>query len=226
MAFGAFFIVSAILMFHSGVFGRHPEARFFIYGFSFFAVIALSLFLILQKRGRSKITRWAIGKLHGYFEKRNEKKKDREARSNHTGHVAMILDQFRNTLSIGVLKQHSRAFWLAFLWQGLVLFTSVLTLYFLSFAVGYKINFSIAFITFTLTKFLSMVSFVPGALGVFEGGMTLILVSFGVPTGPALAMTLLLRAFTFWFPIPVGWILYRWCLHRQELGSPYEGLPA
>jgi hypothetical protein len=70
-----------------------------------------------------------------------------------------------------------------------------------------------------------MVSFIPGALGVFEGGMTLILVSFGVSAGPALAMTLLLRAFTFWFPMPIGWILYRWYLHRQELENPYEDLP-
>ena len=69
-----------------------------------------------------------------------------------------------------------------------------------------------------------MISFIPGALGVFEGGMTLILVSFGVPAGPALAMTLLLRAFTFWFPMPVGWILYRCYLHKQELENPYESL--
>ncbi len=224
MAFGAFFIVSAIVLLEGGMVRSHPEALYFIYGFSFFAVVAILLFCILQKRGRGKIARWMIDKLHRYFEKRNAKKKkiDGKERGNHAEHVAMIFDQFKETLNYGVLRRHSRAFWLAFLWQNLVLFVSVLTLYFLSFAIDYKISFSVAFITFTLTKFLSMISFIPGALGVFEGGMALILLSFGVPAGPALAMTLLLRAFTFWFPMPVGWILYRYYLHRQELENPYD----
>ena len=228
MAFGVFFIVSAVALVRGGMIEKHPEALYFFYGFSFFAVIGVSLFFVLQKRERGKIARWMIDKLHRYFERRETKKREKneekEKGTNHAEHVAMIFDQFKETLNLGVLKQHSRSFWLAFLWQNLVLFTNVLTLYFLSFAIGYKISFLIAFITFTLTKFLSMVSFIPGALGVFEGGMTLILVSFGVPAGPALAMTLLLRAFTFWFPMPVGWILYRWYLHRQELENPYEDL--
>ncbi len=221
MAFGAFFIISAAILIRGGMIEKRPEALYFIYGFSFFAIIGVSLFFILQKRGQGKIARWVIDKLHAYFEKRNEKKGNGE-KKNHAEHVAMIFDQFKDTLNIRVLRRHGRAFWLAFLWQNLVLFANVLTLYFLSFAIDYKISFSVAFITFTLTKFLSMVSFIPGALGIFEGGMTLILVSFGVPAGPALAMTLLLRAFTFWFPMPVGWILYRWYLHRQELENPTE----
>ncbi len=226
LAFGAFFIISAAMLFQEGMIEKHPETLYLIYSFSFFAVIAISLFFVFQKRGRGKIARWMIDKLHRYFERRNAKKKERDGkeRSDHTEHVAMIFDQFKSTLNYGVLKRHGRAFGLAFLWQILVLFVSALTLYFLSFAVDCKISFSVAFITFTLTKFLSMVSFIPGALGVFEGGMTLILVSFGVPAGPALAMTLLLRAFTFWFPMPVGWILYRYYSHRQELESPYESL--
>jgi len=227
MAFGAFFIISAVTLIQGGMVEKRPEALYFIYGFSFFAVIAISLFIVFQKRGRGRIERWMIDKLHRYFERRNAKKKkiDGKERSDHTEHVAMIFSQFKNTLNLGVLRRHGRAFWLAFLWQSMILFVSVLTLYFLSFAIDYKISFSVAFITFTLTKFLSMVAFVPGALGVFEGGMTLILVSFGVPVGPALAMTLLLRAFTFWFPMPVGWILYRYYLHRQELENPYEIRP-
>ncbi len=221
MAFGTFFIISATILLQGGMVEKHPEVLYLIYTFSFLAIIVVSLFFIFQKRGRGKIARWTINKLHQYFEKRNEKKKNGEG-ENHAEHVAIIFDQFKSTLNLGVLRRHGRAFGLAFLWQTLVLFVSVLTLYFLSFAIDYKISFSVAFVTFTLTKFLSMVSFVPGALGVFEGGMTLILVSFGVPAGPALAMTLLLRAFTFWFPMPVGWILYRYYSHKQELENPYE----
>ncbi|OGN05727.1 MAG: hypothetical protein A2831_03600 [Candidatus Yanofskybacteria bacterium RIFCSPHIGHO2_01_FULL_44_17] len=232
MGFGTFFIISAVMIFNGNKLGDRPEVMFLIYGFSFLAVICIAVFFMLQKRGRGRIARWVINKLHAYFEKRNKKKikngevSGNENLSNHTEHVAMIYQQFKDSLRIGVLDKHKKAFWLAYLWQNMIMLANIFTLYFLSFAVGYEISFVVAFITFTLTKFVAMVSFVPGALGVFEGGMTLILISFGVPTEPAFAMTLLLRAFTFWFPMPVGWILYRFYLHREELEHPYDDLPA
>lgn len=225
MAFGVFFITSAVLMLRNGILDKHPEASYFIYAFIFFAVITLSLFFALQKRGRGRIARWMISKMHGYFENRVKKKNgNKNSAAEHTGHVATIIDQFKQTFNIGELNKRRVPFWLAFLWQNLILLASVFTLYFLSFAVDSKISFSVAFIAFTLTKFLSMVAFVPGGLGVFEGGMTLILITFGVPAEPAFAMTLLLRAVSFWLPMPVGWILYRWYLHRYELEHPYEDL--
>lgn len=224
MAFGTFFIASAVIMLQGDIISQHPEARYFIYAFSFFAVVGVSLFFFLQRKKRSRVAQWLIGKLHAYFEKRN-KKNGQTNGSDHSVHVSMIFDQFTNSVNIKVLRQHSKAFWAAYLWQNMILLANVLTLLFLSYAIGFEISLSVAFITFTLTKFLSLVSFVPGAIGVFEGGMTLILVSFGVPVQPAFAMTLLLRAFTFWFPMPVGWILYKWIIHRQELANPYEDLP-
>lgn len=232
MGFGTFFIISAAMLFNGNKLDDRPEIVFLIYGFSFLAVLCLAIFFMLQKRGRGRIARWVINKLHVYFEKRNKKKaKNREAgiainqgANNHIEHVTMIYQQFKDSLRIGVLDKHKKAFWLAYLWQNMIMLANIFTLYFLSFAVGYQISFVVAFIAFTLTKFVSMVSFVPGALGVFEGGMTLILISFGVAAEPAFAMTLLLRAFTFWFPMPVGWILYRLYLHRQELEHPYDDL--
>lgn len=226
MAFGVFFIASAIMMLRSGMVDKRPEAVYFIYAFSFFAVIGITLFFILQRRRRGRLARWIISKLHRYFEGRNKNKHSNNGANvnNHVSHVAMIFEQFRSTLNYTALKRRGKNFWLAFLWQNMTLLANVLTLYFISFAIDFRITFLVAFITFTLTKFLSMVSFVPGALGVFEGGMTLILISFGIPAEPAFAMTLLLRAFSFWFPMPVGWILYRWYIHRQELENPYENL--
>lgn len=227
MAFGVFFIVSAVMMFRNGILGQHPEARYFIYAFAFFAIIALSWFFALQKRKRGKFAKWMINKMHGYFENHGKKKNGNNGNTtNHAGHIAMIIDQFKETFNFSELKKKARPFWLAFFWQNMILLASVFTLYFLSFALDYKINFSVAFITFTLTKFLSMVAFVPGGLGVFEGGMTLILISFGVPAQSAFATTLLLRAFTFWLPMPIGWILYRWYVHRYELEHPYEDFSA
>ncbi len=224
MAFGTFFIVSASLLFRGDVLGHHPEARLIIYGFTFIATLFLLLFFMLQKNGRGRIAGWVIERAKIFFEKRN-KNNGNGGNSNGASYTAIVIDQFKSTLNIQALKKHKDAFWSAYAWQLVVLLLDVLTLYFIAIAIGYKITFSLAFIAFTLTQFLSMISFIPGALGIFEGGMTLILISFGVHAEPAFAMTLLLRAFTFWFPMPIGWILYRLYIHRQELEHPYENLP-
>lgn len=233
MAFGVFFIASAVIMLRTGIVDQHPEAKYFIYAFSLFAVIAIGLFFFLQKRGRSRFAKWIINWIHKKFEVKSKSKKNKsrafslgeKARdkngSSHTSHVAMIFDQFKTTVNYSELKKRGRPFWLAFLWQNMILLVNVFTLYFLAVALDFKLTFAASFITFTLMKFVSMVSFVPGAFGVFEGGMTLILITFGVPAEPAFAATLLFRAFTFWLPMPVGWILYRYYLHRQELENPH-----
>jgi uncharacterized protein (TIRG00374 family) len=115
-----------------------------------------------------------------------------------------------------VLKKHGRAFWLAYAWQNVVLFLNYVTLVLISYAVGYHVSLWVAFVVFTLTRFLGMIAIVPGALGVFEGGMTLLFVSFGMPANIAFAITLIYRAFTFWLPMPIGWLIYRYFSMKGE----------
>lgn len=211
IAFGIFFAASVLLMFQSGALADQPKISFLLYLFVFFGVIFSIMFFTLQNQKKGGLTRWVIRRLHQYFEK--NRKKDP------TEHVAMLFDELRSNVNIGRLGKHKKAFFAAVSWQAGVLFLNVVTLYFISYAIGADIFFPVAFIAFTLTKFVSMVAFIPGAFGVFEGGMTLILVSFGVSASAALAMTILFRAFTFWFPMPIGWVLFRRILHRQESES-------
>jgi uncharacterized protein (TIRG00374 family) len=215
LAFGTFFVVSSFLIFRGDVLGYHPGIRFFVYGFVFFAFIAIVIFFMLQGRSRGKIARWLINKAKNFFKKKNKNGENGEGQAGH--HTAMVIDQFKTTLNWRMLKMHRRHFLMAYAWQLMVLLFDVVTLYFIALALGSKINFSIAFIVFTLTAFISMLSFIPGALGIYEGGMTLMFISFGVPAGPAFVATLLLRAFTFWLPMPIGWILYRYYFRKQEL---------
>lgn len=213
VAFGIFFLASSIMIYRGGVWAVRPELAYFIYAFLFIGTTVAAIFFSLQRRRRGRLVNWTVNRLHRYFESAGRG-------SDHGNHVAMIFDQLRDNVNIGELAKRKNPFWAACFWQGMVLLLNVLTLHFISFAIGFPIGFSVAFIAFVLTKFISMIAFVPGAFGVFEGGMTLILASFGVSAGVALAMTLLFRAFTFWFPMPVGWFLYRWYLHRQELTNP------
>lgn len=201
IAFAVFFLAAAGLMLKRGLLAGRPELVSLVYLFVFFVVLFSWLFLALQKKRRGRIAGWVINRLHRYFES--------SGKANHSGHVASLLDQFRASVSVGVLTRNkSKLFW-ATLWQGLQLVMHILTLYFIGQALGIRLDFPAAFAAYTLSRFIAMVSFVPGALGIFEGGMTLILVSFGLPADQALAVTLLFRLFTFWLPMPIGWILYR-----------------
>ena len=208
IAFAVFFLLSALLLFWSDSFGRYPQIAYFIYLFLFFAVLFTAIFFGFQKKRRGRVARWVVNKLHRYFE--NGKKRG------HTGHVTELFDQIRETLNLKELGKHKQKFFLACLWQGLQFFANVFTLYFVGYAVGAPLAFVAAFVVFTLIRFIAMVSFVPGAFGVFEGSMIFVLTTFDTPLDLALAITLLFRAFSFWLPIPIGWLLYRRYVKRWE----------
>lgn len=213
MAMGSFFITSSIVVLKGGAIANVPELRYVIYFFAFLAVIAVSVFFIAQRRRRSKIGKWVVDWLHRRFENK------KNGMANHANHVEMVYDQFKNSVNFKLLQKKAKDFWMAYFWQCMIILANILTLYLISFAIGHPIGFRLAFIVFSLVRFIGMIAFVPGAIGIFEGSMTLILISFGVAAGPALAMTLLLRAFTFWLPMPVGWALYRWYFLKYKLES-------
>jgi uncharacterized protein (TIRG00374 family) len=60
-------------------------------------------------------------------------------------------------------------------------------------------------VAYTLTQVLASVPITPGGLGVVEGGLTALLVAYGMPTNEALASVLLYRAVSFWGLVPIGW---------------------
>ncbi|TSC91051.1 MAG: hypothetical protein G01um10142_161 [Parcubacteria group bacterium Gr01-1014_2] len=222
MATGSFFIASSAIILKGGAIANVPQLRYVIYFFSFSAVIVVSVFFLIQRRKRSGLARWITNWLHRHFEKKR-KLKDEDA-IDHSKHAEVIFDQFRSSLNFKMLQKKAKSFWMAFLWQCMIIFAHITTLYFISFAIGHPIGFRLAFIVFSLVRFISMATFVPGSLGVFEGSMTLILISFGLAAGPALAMTLLLRAFTFWLPMPIGWALYRWYFLQYKFENLYNEL--
>ncbi len=222
MAVGSFFIASSVIILRGGAIADVPELRYVIYFFAFLAVIAVSVFFLIQRRKRSGISKWIINWFHRNFERRRKLKDGKIV--DHSEHVEMIFDQLKSSINFRFLQTRVKSFWLAFLWQCMIILANIITLYLISFAIGHPISFLLAFIIFSLVRFIQMVSFVPGALGVFEGSMVLILISFGVAASPALAMTLLLRAFTFWFPMPIGWAIYRWYSLQYKFENFYDRL--
>lgn len=223
MAFGVFFFVSVVLMGRRGIFVNHPETLIFVYVFIALAILMTGIFFAVQRTGdkKSKLISWLAKRLHkhiGRFGMGNSGGLNKLV--DHAGHVDMFIDQFKSTLSITSLNKKSRPFWFAFLWQHFALFAHVSVFYFAARAIGTPISIEVAFITFTLTKFVAMLSFVPGAIGVFEVTATVILVAFGMDKGSALGIALLSRAFIFWLPMPIGWMLYQNYIKAPEQEVP------
>ncbi len=201
LAFGLLFAISAFFSINLERLG-HTELSYFIYTFLACATFFLIMFLIFQKDTGSG---W-LHKLIDRFQRRRSGGKGKA--------VAMFFHEVRENLNAEALSKVRGLFNLAIAAQLGVLLLDIFSLYFLAKAMHISVSFSTVFIVFTLTQFVSMISFVPGSLGVFEGGMSLLFIGFGVDSHVALTLTLIFRALIFWIPMPVGWILYH--LHERK----------
>lgn len=82
--------------------------------------------------------------------------------------------------------------------------TSVLILYVVFLALGYKVSIWVIMLTITVGDFIQMMPIaIPGMLGVLEVVTTTVLVTFSVPLSVAASATLLARVATFWFDLPI-----------------------
>jgi uncharacterized membrane protein YbhN (UPF0104 family) len=75
-------------------------------------------------------------------------------------------------------------------------------------AVGAAIPWEGIAIAYGLTQIAAALPITPGGLGVVEGGLTALLVAYGVPMPSAVAAVVIYRALTFWILVPVGWVLW------------------
>lgn len=74
-------------------------------------------------------------------------------------------------------------------------------------------------LAFSLAQIPGSLRLTPGSLGVIEASMAALLVLYGMPTGPAIAATLLYRIFSFWLLQPIGWASWL-VVSRQKAEEP------
>lgn len=102
-------------------------------------------------------------------------------------------------------------------YASLVNLTEIGTIYTVYIAYGQFVNPGAVIIAYALANLAGLVAVLPGGIGVYEGLMTIVLVSAGVPAGLALSVTVMYRVLNMILKLPVGYYFYRKALH--ELGS-------
>jgi len=104
---------------------------------------------------------------------------------------------------------------------GKLLLVMILWLIFLAFQVPYSPGTIIG--GWSIGYLFLIVSPTPAGLGVVEGALTLALTSLNVPLGAAAVITLAYRGITYWMPLLVGMIAFRWLSHGSQPKPPVSG---
>jgi uncharacterized protein (TIRG00374 family) len=98
-----------------------------------------------------------------------------------------------------------------------LLLVGILLLMFLSFNVTFSIGTLIA--GFSIGYLFFVVSPTPSGIGFVEGALTLALVSLYVPVSKAAAVALAYRGITFWIPLLIGMLAFRFVSRDLSLNS-------
>lgn len=99
-------------------------------------------------------------------------------------------------------------------WALLLNVVEVLTIYIVYIAFGSPINVGALIIAYAVANFAGLVAILPGGVGIYEGLMTAVLASAGIPKALALSATVVYRILTMALFLPVGYIFYNRALRR------------
>ncbi|HET9823695.1 MAG TPA: lysylphosphatidylglycerol synthase transmembrane domain-containing protein [Chitinophagaceae bacterium] len=127
-----------------------------------------------------------------------------------------LKESFPADISIDEIKSPGQFFlenktgtFIATLLQVCIFLADSFTIFALFWGLGIQVSIWQVAMGYVLTKIISLLPFSPGALILYEGGMTLFFSRMGINVGTAVVVTLLYRALSFWLPILLGFFLYR-----------------
>lgn len=86
--------------------------------------------------------------------------------------------------------------------------TELATIYVVYIAYGQFVNPGAIIIAYAIANFAGLIAVLPGGIGVYEGLMTAVLVSAGVPAGLAISVTIMYRVINMLLSLPIGYFYY------------------
>lgn len=101
-----------------------------------------------------------------------------------------------------------------FWWTMLMNFTELSTIFVVYLAFGSLVNPGAIIIAYAVASIAGLVAVLPGGVGIYEGLMTAVMASAGIPKALALSATLVYRIITMVLFLPIGFILYQIALKR------------
>ncbi len=110
------------------------------------------------------------------------------------------------------------------LWIVLDWFVTLLVLQSAFWCVGREVPFPDVVVGFAIGILSSLISLVPGGLGILEGSMTTVFVTLGVPLEPAVVAVLIFRVAYYLVPFLVSLLFFRGML-RATGSVPFAGRP-
>src|SRR5262249_33216985 len=129
---------------------------------------------------------------------------------------AVVEDLHRNYVLVSKdWKQLRRPF----LWAFLANFWEVMAVYVVYLAFGDVVNFGAVILAYAVANFAGLVSILPGGVGIYEGLMTLVLATAGIPSSLSLPVTVMYRILNTLVQLPPGYYLY----HQALRGNKAQG---
>lgn len=101
-----------------------------------------------------------------------------------------------------------------FFYSMLANITELSTIYVVYIAYGQFINPGAVIIAYALANFAGLIAVLPGGIGVYEGLMSAVLISAGVPAGLAISVTVMYRVINMALSLPIGYYFYHKALNK------------
>lgn len=93
------------------------------------------------------------------------------------------------------------------------------TIYVVYVAFGQWVNPGAVIIAYAIANFAGLVSVLPGGVGIYEGLMTAVLATAGVPAGVSIPVTIMYRILNMTIQLPVGYFFYHKTVHSEGISA-------
>lgn len=212
LTFLSFIIYLLFAMFLLSLFGNASRLMIFVSLTLIFLVIVGALLVIYLISSASRIKKFVAtlpNIINAVF---NKFKKNRKPTIN-VERIERTFGQLHNDY------MHIRKNWKSlkkpFMWTMIMNFTELSTIFVVYLAFGSLVNPGAIIVAYAVASVAGLISILPGGVGVYEGLMTAILTSAGVPNALALSATLVYRVLTMIIFLPIGFVLYQLALKRN-----------
>ncbi|MDQ3159207.1 MAG: flippase-like domain-containing protein [bacterium] len=101
----------------------------------------------------------------------------------------------------------------------------ITTIYVVYIAFGYWPNPGAIILAYSIANFAGLVSVLPGGVGIYEGLMTAVLATAGVPAGVSLPVTIMYRVLNMTIQLPPGYYFYHNTVVNNKLVKKPKGAP-